>query len=140
VCKILAPNENLATFCPSVEAETGIISTSAIAAIATIVNPSHILVIDSLCCHDKERLGNNFQITNTGITPGSGVGRDNQTLDTTFLGVPTLALGVPLVIYLPTLHYVVPKMIDLIVKQCALIIAKSIMYLTKTPRATTLDI
>ena len=126
VCDNLLPKENLATFKPSVLGATGVASTELIKAITNIVKPSHVLVVDSLCCHEVERLGNNFQITNTGITPGSGVGRDNQKLDENFLGVPVLALGVPMVIYQPNLHYVVPKMVDLVVGECANIIAGAI--------------
>ena len=128
VCKFLMPvtRKALAVFPPNVSGMTGIQSTDAIKAIATAVQPSHVLVIDSLCCHERARLGNNFQVSSTGITPGSGVGRDNKRLDTKYLGVPVIALGVPLVIYLPKLYYVVPKNIDLLVEGCAKQIAKAV--------------
>jgi len=127
VCEALRGSEKMATFSPSVSGITGIESVQAIQAISAMVKPSHVVVIDSLCCHEKERLGNNFQISSTGISPGSGVGRDNQKIDEGFLGVPVIALGVPLVIYMPSLHYVVPKTVDLIVSNCAELIAGGIM-------------
>ena len=116
----------MAVFAPSVGGLTGIPSTDAIRAIVGAVNPDHVLIVDSLCCRDKERLGNNFQITSTGITPGSGIHRDNARLDEAFLGVPTTAIGVPLVIHLPELHYVVPKAIDALVAATAKQIAMAV--------------
>ena len=129
VCDNLLPNEKIATFKPSVLGATGVASTETIFAITKTVKPSHVLVVDSLCCHDIDRLGNNFQITNTGITPGSGIGRDNQKIDENFLGVPVIALGVPMVIYQPSLHYVVPKMVDLVVQECADIISGAVQQI-----------
>ena len=126
VCGSLMAGENLCTFAPSVIGATGIPSTEAIKAIVGVVGPSHVIVVDSLCCHERERLGNNFQVSDSGITPGSGVARNNKTLDKEFLGVPVIAVGVPLVIYLPTLHYVVPKAIDMLVLSCADVIVGAI--------------
>ena len=122
-CEAIVPSQTVVTFVPNVLGATGIVSTNAIRAITSAVKPSHVLVVDTLCCHERSRLGNNFQVSNTGITPGSGVGRDNQKLDENFLGVPVIATGVPLVIYQPDLHYVVPKTIDMIVVACSNIIA-----------------
>lgn len=125
-CANIAPEENLVTFAPGVLGTTGIPSTTAIHAITRAINPSHVLVVDTLCCHDRARLGNNFQVSDSGITPGSGVGRDNQCINREFLGVPVIAAGVPLVIFEPSLHYVVPKTIDMVVAACAQIISSAI--------------
>lgn len=126
VCDLLNTGERVATFCPSVEAETGIPSVHSIKAITSLVKPSHIVVVDSLCCHEKSRLATSLQISNTGIVPGSGIGRNNQSLDKEFLGVPVIAVGVPLVIYLPSFHYVIPKTIDILVPSFAHIISQAI--------------
>jgi len=130
VCENITPTDNLATFTPSIQAVTGIESTHAIKAIVDMVKPSHVVIIDSLCCHEKSRLGTSFQISNSGITPGSGVYRNNQKLGTDFLGVPVIAIGVPLVIYLPSLHYVVPKTIDILVGACAGVIGDAVGSIT----------
>ena len=126
VVKMVDTDNRVAVFAPGVSGVTGIDSTTAIHAIARAVRPSHIIIVDSLCCHEKSRLGNNFQLTSTGISPGSGVGRDNQRLDAEFLGAPVIAIGVPLVIYQPSLHYVVPKTIDALVVKCADVIVRAI--------------
>ncbi|MCL2851190.1 MAG: GPR endopeptidase [Firmicutes bacterium] len=131
-CEMLNGDKYLATFAAGVAGVTGIESVIAIKAISKATSPSHVLVIDSLCCHEKERLGNNFQISNAGISPGSGVGRDNKKINQSFLGVPVIALGVPLVIYLPSLHYVVPKMVDLIVERCVQVIVGAVNDLQKS--------
>ena len=44
------------------------------------------------------RLGKTVQLTDTGITPGSGVGNFRKTIDKTTLGVPVISLGVPTVV------------------------------------------
>ena len=128
VCDGLIAGQNLCTFAPNVIGATGIPSTEAVRAIVGVAKPSHVIVVDSLCCHERERLGNNFQVSDTGITPGSGVARNNKTLNEEFLGVPVIALGVPLVIYLPTLHYVVPKAIDMLVLSCVDVIVGAIRH------------
>jgi len=126
VCDNITTGDQIATFTPSIQAVTGIPSTQAIKAITDMVKPSHVIIIDSLCCHEKSRLGTSFQISNSGITPGSGVYRNNQKLDQNFLGMPVIAIGVPLVIYLPSLHYVVPKTIDMLVDGCAGVISEAV--------------
>ena len=44
------------------------------------------------------RLGKTVQLTDTGITPGSGVGNFRKTIAKTTLGVPVISLGVPTVV------------------------------------------
>ena len=125
-CELIKTGDTLMTFAPSVSGITGIPSTDAIAAITKKVQPTHVLVVDSLCCHEQKRLGASFQLTNTGIQPGSGITRNNQKLDEQFLGCPVIAIGVPMVISLPGATYVVPKTIDAVVARCACAIADAV--------------
>ena len=131
VCELLRTGAGVAAFAPGVAGVTGIKSTTAIKAITDAIHPSHVIILDTLCCDDRARLGRSFQISNTGIQPGSGITHENARLDAEFLGVPVVAAGVPLVVHVPELHYVVPKHIDAVVAQCSKIFADAINLLGK---------
>ena len=120
------------TFCPQVSGVTGIESYDVVCAIVDRIKPDVIIAVDSLCAASRERLGTAFQLTDTGITPGSGVNNARMRLDKNSLGVDVISIGVPLVVYASTLGakeeelIVTPKDVDLLVQECAIIIAKSI--------------
>ena len=120
----------LVTFEPCVFGVTGINSVAAIRAITRLVHPTTVIVIDSLVSATPSRIGTNYQICTSGITPGSGIGRDNQTINSKLLGVPVLAIGVPVCTLMTQeqgqIYHVVPKDIDIIIRDCAKIIARSI--------------
>ena len=121
----------LVTFEPSVFGVTGINSVAAIQAMTRLVRPTVVIVIDSLVSASPSRIGTNYQICTSGITPGSGVGRDNQTINRKLLGVPVLALGVPVCTMMTPqntnqVYHVVPKDIDVVIRDCANIIARSL--------------
>lgn len=122
--------EQLLTFEPCVFGVTGINSVDAIQAITRLVRPTAVIVIDSLVSATPARIGTNYQICTSGITPGSGIGRDNQTINRKLLGVPVLAIGVPVcTIMTPAkdqIYHVVPKDIDIVIRDCAQIIARSL--------------
>lgn len=121
---------HLLTFEPCVFGVTGINSVDAIQAMTRQLHPTAVIVIDSLVSATPSRIGTNYQICTSGITPGSGIGRDNQTIDRRLLGVPVLAVGVPVcTIMTPTdnqIYHVVPKDIDVVIRDCAQIIARSL--------------
>ncbi len=122
--------DKLLTFEPNVFGVTGINSTDAIKAITKLTQPDAVIVIDSLVSATPSRIGTNYQICTSGITPGSGIGRNNQTINQKLLGVPVLAIGVPVCTIMTTvpdhIYHVVPKDIDIVIRDCATIIAKSI--------------
>ncbi len=122
--------EQLVTFEPCVFGVTGINSVDAIQAITRLVRPTAVIVIDSLVSATPARIGTNYQICTSGITPGSGIGRDNQTINRKLLGVPVLAIGVPVCTIMTEpkgqIYHVVPKDIDVVIRDCANIIARSL--------------
>ena len=85
---------------PNVVANTGIESFDMVFAVKKEINPDLILVVDSLCTKNIERIGVSFQITNDAIVPGSGIKNKKNELSQKSLGVGVLAIGVPMVIYL----------------------------------------
>ncbi len=110
-----------------VTGKTGIESSEHIRSIARTVDAGCVVVIDSLACSDIERLCTTIQITDTGISPGSGVGNDRKALNIETVGVPVIAVGVPTVIDLDCItddpvgngFMVTPRNIDLLTDRMA---------------------
>jgi spore protease len=130
VLSYINTGEKLMTFEPNVKGITGINSVDAIKQIVKLAKPDYVIVIDSLVSGSADKIGVNYQIATSGITPGSGIGRDNKRLDKKFLGVPVIAVGVPICTIISgengkTLHATV-KEIDRIIINCALNIANGI--------------
>ena len=90
----------LAGFGAGVSGVTGISSFKVIKALIKATSPSLIIAIDTLCCKDVNRLNRTIQISTAGLTPGAGVGNAQISLNNKTLGIPVLAIGVPLVIYM----------------------------------------
>lgn len=123
---------------PNVMGMTGIESFDIIKAVCDSVSPDAVLVIDSLTASSSDRIGRVFQVTDVGITPGSGVCNHRRRLDSSTLNRPVISLGVPLVVFSSTLVnerfgteedggiIVTPKDIDLIVRNAAYVAANAI--------------
>ena len=62
-------------------------------------------MIDALASRRTERLGNTLQISDTGISPGAGIGNMRIEIKEKFLGIPVIAIGVPTVVNAYTLVY-----------------------------------
>ena len=78
--------------------QTGIETAEYIKGIAEFIKPDAVIIIDALASRRLSRLGKTVQLTDTGITPGSGVGNFRKTIDKTTLGIPVISLGVPTVV------------------------------------------
>ena len=75
--------------------------------------PDVIIAIDALASKSIERVNTTIQIADTGIHPGSGIGNKRKGLTYETLGVKTIAIGVPTVLYAAT---IVNNTIDLMRK------------------------
>ncbi len=64
-----------------------------------------VIAIDALAARSPERVNTTIQITDTGISPGSGVNNNRAVLDENYLNTKVIAIGVPTVIDLGTLIY-----------------------------------
>lgn len=82
--------------------QTGIETAELIAALKDRVNPACIIAVDALACSDLHRLGTTIQISDAGISPGSGVRNSRAELSAQTLNVPVIAIGVPTVVDLHT--------------------------------------
>ena len=67
------------------------------------VKPKLLVVIDSLCSKNIDRISSSIQISDTGIVPGAGVGNTREELSEKTLGIPVIALGVPTVVEAATI-------------------------------------
>lgn len=130
----------LCALTPNVLGMTGIESYDIISAVADRIKPEAIVITDALTAASSSRIATAFQITDSGITPGSGVENHRRRLDKSSLGVATVSVGVPLVVYASTIvrdmcsvspdgdcdMIVTPKDVDILVEDCAKIIAGAI--------------
>lgn len=83
---------------PGVLGTTGIETSEIIKGIVDNVKPKMLLVIDSLASKSIERISSTVQISDTGIIPGGGVGNAREELSETSIGIPVIAIGVPMVV------------------------------------------
>ena len=96
--------ENFGGFCslslcrPGVLGTTGIESARQIATLCRELRPELVAVVDALAGSEPAQLCRTVQVSNTGISPGSGVGNDRQELSAATLGTPVLSVGMPTVI------------------------------------------
>lgn len=88
---------------PGVLGKTGIETAEILKGIVEQVKPAAVIVIDALASRRLSRLGCTVQISDTGITPGSGVGNARNEISKASLGVPVIAIGVPTVVDATTL-------------------------------------
>mgnify|MGYP000877782964 CR=1 FL=1 len=96
-------SSSLCALSPGVLGITGIETYDIIKGVAEKVNPDIIITVDALASRSTHRLSSAFQITDTGIIPGAGVGNHRFKLSFETLGIPVISIGVPLVVYASTL-------------------------------------
>jgi len=88
---------------PGVLGITGIETSEIVKGVLTHVKPSLIIAVDALASRKLSRLGTTVQLSDTGISPGSGVRNNRKELTEKTLGVPVIAIGVPMVVDAVTL-------------------------------------
>lgn len=93
----------VSTFAGGVLGQTGIETAEIIHSICREIKPAGIIAIDALACSDIKRLGTTIQISDSGISPGSGVANARKELSEKNMGIPVIAIGVPTVIDIHTI-------------------------------------
>ena len=125
---------DLACFIPGVSGLNGVATYDLVKSAISVVRPQVVIIIDALTARNYLRLGNSFQLSDTSITPGAGVGCKNRILDKSSLGVDIITIGVPMMINarnfadldeLPNI-VLAPKEIDFFTKTCSQIISSAI--------------
>ena len=131
-----AEEESFPQFCSLALCRPGVLGTSGIESAAQIetlcrsISPDVVVVIDALAGSEAESLCRSVQVSNAGISPGSGVGNDRRELSRATLGLPVISIGIPTVIDAGFLGegsmsgmFVTPRDIDSMVRHGARLIA-----------------
>ena len=78
--------------------QTGMETLEIVRGVAEETRPDVIIAIDALAARSSKRLNRTIQITDTGISPGSGVGNHRTGLNQETLGIRVSGIGVPTVV------------------------------------------
>ena len=134
----------VAGFVPGVLGKTGVETAESVKGLVQTVRPSAVIVVDALAARRLKRLGNTVQMSDTGITPGSGVGNARAAINSEALGVPVISVGIPTVVDAQTLvsdltddkteilreenkkMIITPREIDLVIERASGLIGLSI--------------
>lgn len=139
---------DLCVISPGVTAQTGMEAYEIIKSAVEVEKPDFLIVCDALAARESTRLAKTIQLSDSGISPGSGVGGRHAEISRRTVGIPVIAIGVPTVVDASTLAgdilraagkndaegisaaqdglFVSPDNIDVISKNLALIIAFSV--------------
>lgn len=89
---------NVSAISPGVMAQTGMETVEIIKGIIEETKPKLVIAIDALASRSVNRVNTTIQLTDTGISPGSGVGNNRKAINEESLGTKVIALGVPTVV------------------------------------------
>ncbi len=88
----------VSSFYPGVTGTTGIETSDYIKGVTDKVNPNLIIVVDALASSSISRVNRSIQVSDAGISPGSGIGNKRKEISKETLGVPVIAIGIPTVV------------------------------------------
>ena len=103
---------NVAAMSPGVMGITGIESIDIVKGIVDKIKPDLLIAVDALASRKMSRINTTIQLSDTGISPGSGVGNKRAALNKESLGIPVISLGIPTVVNAAT---IVSDTLDLII-------------------------
>ena len=127
----------VSAFVPGVMAQTGMETMELIKGVVEQTAPDVVLAVDALAARSPKRLNTTIQLTDTGISPGAGVGNNRKELNESSLGCPVIAIGVPTVLDAVTIakeeaaedvktFFVMPRTIDSAVQYVSELLAGGI--------------
>lgn len=131
---------NVCAFKPNVMGNTGIETADIIRDMIKETKATRVIIIDSLKANQIERLARTIQITDQGISPGSGIQNNRGEMNKKTMGIDVIAIGIPTVVDIKTIiqNYVkeeieikdnlivTPTNIDFLIEKCSLLIADAI--------------
>lgn len=89
---------NVSTFYPGVTGATGIETSDFINGVVKEINPDLLIVVDALASSSISRVNKSIQISDSGISPGSGIGNKRKEISKETIGIPVIVIGVPTVV------------------------------------------
>lgn len=101
--KFLTSLREVSIITAGVLGQTGIESSEIVQSLVNTIHPNSIMVIDAFACSDISRLGNTIQISDSGISPGSGVNNSRKEISKEIMGIPVISIGVPTVVDMHTI-------------------------------------
>lgn len=90
---------------PGVMGVTGIETVDIIKGITDFHKPDAVIAVDALCALNASRMFSTVQLTDSGISPGAGVGNRRDGISEKTLGVPVISIGVPTVVDADSIIY-----------------------------------
>lgn len=132
---------SVAGFSPGVLGRTGVEAAESVKGLVKAVMPSVVIAVDALAARKLSRLGTTVQISDIGITPGSGVGNARKEISRDTLGVPVISIGIPTVVDVGTLvndltnfqveirennMIITPREIDIVIERASELIGMAI--------------
>lgn len=88
---------------PGVLGTTGMETVEVVKGLVEHAKPAAVICVDALAARSTDRIHRTVQLSDTGISPGSGIGNMRDTLNRETLGVPVIAIGIPMVVYAATI-------------------------------------
>lgn len=127
-------------FSPGVMATTGIETSDLIKSLVKDIKADFVIAIDSLSSGSIDRLMKTIQMTDTGISPGGGIGNNRKEISKETLSIPVISIGVPTVVDAVTIvsdtinymfkHYAYNR-VNINKPKNKLLMSKSINYLSE---------
>lgn len=102
---LLKRKKSVCGMSPGVLGQTGIESKEILKGVIENVHPDCLIIIDSLATRSVKRLCSTIQITDTGISPGAGIGNNRSKINEDSMQIPVIAIGVPTVVDASTIVY-----------------------------------
>ncbi|SHE31273.1 spore protease [Caldanaerobius fijiensis DSM 17918] len=108
---------SVSAIAPGVLGITGIETADIIKGVVDRIKPDLIVAIDALASRSTARVASTIQISDTGVSPGAGIGNRRTALDYSTLGIPVIALGIPTVVDAATMaNDTIDLLIDSLIK------------------------
>ena len=89
---------SVAAVIPGVLGQTGIDAAELLKSVVQSLRPACLIAVDAFAARSLSRLGNTVQISDAGISPGSGVANARPELSCETMGIPVISVGVPTVV------------------------------------------
>ena len=93
----------LSALSPGVMGQTGMETGEVVRAAVELTRPHLLVAVDALAARSCDRLASTIQLSDSGISPGAGIGNHRMALTRETMGCPVMGVGVPTVVDSATL-------------------------------------